>query len=102
MEDRLSGKPRKSVLDAVRAFQAQHEQNADETKRRYKRLLGYFTEFCAEGSLVYLDQVNVETMDRYALARSKLRPGSRTSSFCGSCSSSAATANGRPRILPGP
>ena len=47
IEDRMSGKPRKTDLDAVTAFQAQHEENADETKRRYKRLLRYFTEFCA-------------------------------------------------------
>jgi hypothetical protein len=52
MEDRLSGKPRKPVLDAVKAFQTQHEQNAGETKRRYKRLLRYFTDFCAEDYLV--------------------------------------------------
>ena len=73
MEDRLSGKPRKPVLDAVKAFQAQHDQNADETKRRYKRLLRYFTDFCARGSLVYLDQVDVEALDRYALPRCKMR-----------------------------
>jgi site-specific recombinase XerD len=73
MEDRLSGKPRKPVLDAVKAFQAQHEQNADETKRRYKRLLRYFTDFCAGDSLVYLDQVDMEAMDRYAWPRCKMR-----------------------------
>jgi integrase len=73
MEDRLSGKPRKTVLDAVKAFQAQHEQNADETKRRYKRLLRYFTDFCAKDSLVYVDHIDVEALDRYALPRCKLR-----------------------------
>jgi len=73
MEDRLSGKPRKTILDAVNAFQGQHEHNADETKRRYKRLLRYFTDFCAKESLVYLDQVDVEALDRYALLRCKLR-----------------------------
>jgi integrase len=73
MEDRLSGKPRKTILDAVQAFQVQHEQNADETKRRYKRLLGYFTDFCKKDSLVYLDQIDVEALDRYALPRCKLR-----------------------------
>jgi len=73
MEDRLSGKPRKAILDAVKAFQVQHEQNADETKRRYKRLLHYFTDFCVDDSLVYLDQIDVEALDRYALLRCKLR-----------------------------
>jgi site-specific recombinase XerD len=73
MEDRLSGKPRKTILDAVKAFQVQHEQNAEETKRRYKRLLGYFTEFCSKDSLVYLDQIDVEALDRYAVLRCKLR-----------------------------
>jgi len=71
MEDRLSGKPRKPVPDAVKAFQAQHEQNADETRRRYKRLLRYFTEFCARHSLKYVDQLDVEAMDGYAPTRNK-------------------------------
>ena len=73
MEDRVSGKPRKPVLDAVKAFEAQHEHNADETKRRYKRTLLYFTDFCAKSSLVYLEQIDVEMMDRYALTRCKMR-----------------------------
>ncbi len=60
------GRPRKRILDAVAAFQAQHQGNAEETKRRYKRLLRYFTEFCARESLHYVDQVNVEAMDQYA------------------------------------
>ena len=41
MEARLSGKPRKTALDALKAFEAQHQYNADETKRRYKRVLRY-------------------------------------------------------------
>src|SRR5213594_2546750 len=45
IEDQAAGKPRKMVTDAVSAFQAHHEDNADETKRRYKRTLRYFTEF---------------------------------------------------------
>src|SRR6266705_2168955 len=73
MEDRLSGKPRKPVSDAVKAFQAQHEQNADETKRRYKRLLRYFTAFCARDQLTCVDQVDVEAMDRYAPSRNKMK-----------------------------
>jgi site-specific recombinase XerD len=73
IEDRLSGKPRKPVPDAVKAFQVQHEQNGDETKRRYKRVLRYFTEFCARGPLTYLDQVDIEAMDRYAPSRNKMK-----------------------------
>jgi site-specific recombinase XerD len=73
MEDRISGKPRKKVTDAVVAFQAQHEGNADETKRRYQRLLRYFAEFCASRPWTYVDQVDVEAMDLYAQLRSKLK-----------------------------
>ena len=73
IEDRLSGKPRKTIIDAVKAFQMQHEQKADETRRRYKRLLHYFTDFCAKDSLVYLDQIDVEALDRYAVLRCKMR-----------------------------
>ena len=72
MEDRLSGKPRKPLRDALQAFQAQYEQNAEETKRRYRRLLQYFSDFCSTSSLIYVDQINVESLDRYALERGKL------------------------------
>jgi site-specific recombinase XerD len=73
MEDRLSGKPRKLILDAARAFEAQHEHNREETKRRYKRILRYFVEFCARTSLTYVDQVDVEAIDRYAPSRNKMK-----------------------------
>lgn len=71
IEDRISGKPRKTVSDAVSAFQTQHEGKAPETKRKYKRILGFFGAFCADASISYLDQVNVESMDRYTLRRAK-------------------------------
>jgi hypothetical protein len=71
IEDRVSGKPRKTIQDAVSAFQAQHEGKASETKRKYKRILGFLGDFCANASIHYLDQVNVETMDRYTLWRAK-------------------------------
>jgi site-specific recombinase XerD len=71
LEDRQSGKPRKTVADAVEAFHAQHMDNASETKRKYRRILSLFGDFCASHSVLYLDQVNVEAMDRYALWRSK-------------------------------
>ncbi len=71
IEDRISGKPRKTIADAVSSFQVQHQGKASETKRKYKRLLGFLLDFCANTSINYLDQVNVETMDRYTLWRGK-------------------------------
>lgn len=71
IEDRISGKPRKTIQDAVSAFRAQHEGKASETKRKYKRILGFLGDFCANASIHYLDQVNVETMDSYTLWRGK-------------------------------
>jgi integrase/recombinase XerC len=73
MEDRLSGKPRKTIIDAVNAFLGQHEKNGDETKRRYKRVLRYFIEFCRSYPLPYVDQADVEAMDGYAVTRNTLR-----------------------------
>jgi integrase len=71
MEDRISGKPRKTILDAVAAFHAQHDTNQPETKRKYKRILGYLTEFCASAGIAHVDSTNVETMDHYSLWRAK-------------------------------
>jgi len=73
IEDRAAGKPRKMVTDAVSAFQAHHEDNADETKRRYKRTLRYFTEFCERESLAYVDKIDVESMDGFAASRNQLK-----------------------------
>jgi site-specific recombinase XerD len=73
IEDRASGKPRKAIKDAVSAFQAQHEDNADETQRRYKRTLGYFTEFCKKDSFAYVDQLDVESHGQVCPLRNKLR-----------------------------
>ena len=70
-EDRVAGKPRKTIVDAVRAFESQHEGKAPETKRKYKRILDVLIEFCANGSLHYLDQGNIEAMDRYTKWRAK-------------------------------
>jgi len=71
MEDRASGRLRRSVTDAVDAFHAQHAGNAPETRRKYQHLLGCFASFCESASLHYVDQIGVEAMDRYALARSR-------------------------------
>ncbi len=73
IEDRMTGKPRKKIADAAGAFHAQHDGNGSETKRRYKRTLRYFTEFCARDPLTYVDQVDVEAMDRYAPSRNKMK-----------------------------
>ena len=54
IEDRISGKPRKTIADAVSSFQVQHQGKASETKRNYKRLLGFFLAFCANASIHYL------------------------------------------------
>jgi integrase len=71
MEDRITGKPRKTIVDAVRAFHALHDDRAPETKRKYKRLLGYFSDFCLKESVHYVDQADVEVMDHYTLWRNK-------------------------------
>src|SRR5258708_39604886 len=41
IEDRVSGKPRKRIFDALAAFHAHHDRNGSEAKRKYKRILGY-------------------------------------------------------------
>jgi site-specific recombinase XerD len=71
LEDRRSGKPRKTIAAAVEDFHAQHAGDQPETKRKYKRILRYLTEFCDNASLTYVDQADVEPMDRYALWRAK-------------------------------
>lgn len=65
------GKTAKTITDAISAFQVQLEAKAPETKRKYKRILGFFNAFCVDASISYLDQVNVETMDRYTPWRAK-------------------------------
>ena len=89
-EDRVSGKPQKKILDAVSWFRAQHEGNADETKRRCEQNMRYFTEFCAREALTYVDQMNLEAMDRYVASEttSSRRPRKRLS-YYGNFSSSA-------------
>jgi len=71
MEDRASGRPRKTIPDAIQAFHVRHEQNQPETKRKYTRILNYLGEFCGSESIHFVERVNVETMDRYANWRSK-------------------------------
>src|SRR5579862_2779479 len=72
MDEESHGRPRKLLSQAVEAFHAQHAEQASETKRKYKRVLGYLSEYCAERSLGRVDQINVETMDGYKLWRNKV------------------------------
>jgi site-specific recombinase XerD len=71
MEQESLGRPRKTLNDAVEAFQAQHAEHAPETQRKYKRVLNYLNDYCAREPLRYVDQVNVESLDGYALWRNK-------------------------------
>ena len=71
IEDRASGRPRKSTTEAIEAFHAQHHGDQSETKRKYKRILGLFGAFCTQAEIHYVDRVRVEDMDRYALWRNK-------------------------------
>jgi site-specific recombinase XerD len=71
IEDRASGRPRKSTTEAIESFHAQHHADQSETKRKYKRILGFFGDFCTQQEIHYVDRVRVEDMDRYALWRNK-------------------------------
>src|ERR1700687_455454 len=71
IEDRASGKPRKSIADAIESFHAQHHGDQSETKRKYKRILGFFSDFCGQAEIYYVGRVQLEDMDRYALWRNK-------------------------------
>jgi len=71
MEDGALGRPRKTLTDAIEDFHAQHAEHAPETKRKYKRVLAYLSDYCARESWRYVDQVTVEIMDGYALWRNK-------------------------------
>jgi site-specific recombinase XerD len=65
------GRPPKALCEAIDAFHAQHAGQSSETNRKYKRVLRYLSEYCAQRSLGSVDQINVETMDGYQLWRNK-------------------------------
>lgn len=71
IEDRVSARPRKAIAEAIDAFHAQHGKDGPETKRKYKRILGFLNDFCAQQEIHYVDRVQIENMDRYALWRNK-------------------------------
>ena len=50
--DRASGKPRKTVADAIKAFLKQHEENAAEKQRKYVRILNGFASFCMRRAFI--------------------------------------------------
>jgi site-specific recombinase XerD len=62
---------RKTVPAAIEAFQKQREETAPETQRKYRRVLGYLEEYCAQESIRFVDKVRVEDMDGYKLWRKK-------------------------------
>jgi site-specific recombinase XerD len=64
-------RPRKTLVEAIEAFHAQHAEHKDETKRKYKRVLRFLSDFCSQASLRYVDQITIETMDGYRLWRNK-------------------------------
>jgi site-specific recombinase XerD len=70
-EEEAHGRPRKLLSEAVEAFHAQHAEHAPETRRKYKRVLAYLSEYCAEKGFGRVDQINVEIMDGYRLWRNK-------------------------------
>lgn len=71
IQDEAFGRPRKTLADAIEAFHLYHAKNASETRRKYRRILRYLDEYCARQSLRYADQVSVESLDGYAVWRSK-------------------------------
>ncbi len=72
MEEEALSRHRKLLTDAIEAFHARHAKRAPETKRKYKRVLTCLADYCARQPLRYVDQIDVETMDGYALWRNKI------------------------------
>jgi site-specific recombinase XerD len=50
---------------------ALHDGRAEETKRKYKRLLGYLEEYCNKHCIELLDQVALEVLDGDSRSRAK-------------------------------
>ena len=71
MQNEALTRPRKTLTDAIAAFHAQQANKAPETTRKYKRVLGYLSEYCARESFQYVDQMTLESLDKYSLRRSK-------------------------------
>jgi site-specific recombinase XerD len=71
MEEAAMGRVRKTLVDAIEAFHAQHREHAPETKRKYRRVLSFLAEYCGPQPIRFIDQVTVETIDGYARWRDK-------------------------------
>jgi site-specific recombinase XerD len=71
MEQQPFVRARKRLSAAMEAFHAVQEGRADETRRKYTRLLNYLADYCARHSMEYLDQVSVEALDGYSRGRAK-------------------------------
>ena len=95
IEDRIAGKPRKTIADAARAFRAQHEGKSSETKRKYKRILGFLLDFCAtRRSLTWTKSRSKRWTATPCGAQRQDGPGSKEVELLGSFSNSVAIANG--------
>lgn len=64
--------PRKSVIDAIAAFEQHKSDRAPETIRKYKRVLRVLRTYCDRRGLFLLPQLTVETLDEYVLERRRL------------------------------
>lgn len=71
LDQEAVGRPRKTLEDAVAAFQALNSKKTSETQRKYSRVLRYLSEYCAQQKLRCVDQITVEVLDGYTLWRNK-------------------------------
>jgi site-specific recombinase XerD len=71
LREKPPGRPRKLLTEAAALFQEQHRDRAEETQRKYKRILKFLTEHCGSVGITYVDQVTLETLDGYTVARGK-------------------------------
>lgn len=71
IETTISEPNRKELAAGIAAFHTQHEDRAEETQRKYKRILRFLEDHCERASVRYVDQVTLEILDGYALARGK-------------------------------
>lgn len=62
---------RKSLTDAVTAFLARHANTADETRRKYKCVLGRIRVGLAAAGVDFAHQISVEALGAYATAHEK-------------------------------
>jgi len=71
MEQQSFVRARKRLSAAIEAFHAVEGGRAEETRRKYTRLLNYLADYCTRHSIEYLDQVSVEALDGYSRGRAK-------------------------------